>query len=52
MLDMQSIKTQDFKDLSPAELGMMIPQLLSYIDEQSNHIGEQRKRLDSAQQAR
>lgn len=29
----------------------MIPQLLSYIDEQSKHIGEQRKRLDSATQA-
>jgi transposase len=51
MLDVQSIKAQDLNGLSPAELGAMVPQLLSHIDEQSNHIGEQRKRLDSAQQA-
>ena len=51
MLDAHSIKAEDLKGLSMTELGVMIPQLLSYIDEQSNHIGEQRKRLDSAQQA-
>ena len=51
MLDLQSIKAQDLKGLSLTELGVMVPQLLSYIDEQSNHIGEQRKRIDSAQQA-
>jgi transposase len=58
MLDVQSIKARDLEGLSPTELGVMVPQLLSYIDEQSNHIeeqsrhiGEQRKRLDSAQQA-
>ena len=51
MLDAQSIKAEDLKGLSSTELGAMVPQLLSYIDEQSKHIGEQRKRLDSAQQA-
>ena len=51
MLDVQSIKAQDLDGLSPTELGVMVPQLLSYIDEQSKHIGEQRKRLDSAAQA-
>ena len=51
MLDTQSIKDQDLKGLSRVELGAMIPQLLSHIDEQERHIGEQDKRLDSAQQA-
>ena len=51
MLDTQSIKVQDLKGLSRTELDAMIPQLLSHIDEQERHIGEQGKRLDSAQQA-
>ena len=51
MLDTQSIKAQDLEGLSRVELNAMIPQLLSHIDQQSLHIGEQRKRLDSAAQA-
>ena len=51
MFDAQSIKAQDIEGLSPSELGVMIPQLLSYIEEQSKHIYEQRRQLDSAQQA-
>ena len=51
MLDTQSIKVQGLKGLSRTELDAMIAQLLSHIDEQERHIGEQGKRLDSAQQA-
>jgi transposase len=51
MLDKQSINVQGLKGLSRTELDAMIPQLLSHIDEQERHIGEQGKRLDSAQQA-
>ena len=38
MLDPQSLKAEDLKGLSSTELGTMIPQLLSYIDEQSKHL--------------
>ena len=51
MLDTQSIKAQDLDGLSRAELNALIPQLLSHVQEQTLHIGEQRKRLDSAAQA-
>lgn len=51
MLDTQSIKAQDLEGLSRAELNALIPQLLLHVDEQTQHIGEQRKRLDSADQA-
>ncbi len=42
---------QDLEGLSRAELNAMIPQLLSHIDEQIEHIAQQGKRLDSAAQA-
>jgi transposase len=48
MLDTQFIKAQDLNGLSRDELNALIPQLLSHVDEQTLHIGEQRKRLDSA----
>ena len=51
MLDTQSIKAQDLKGLSWAELNALIPQLLWHVDEQTRHIGEQRRQLDSAAQA-
>ena len=51
MLDTQSIKVQGLKGLSRTEMDAMVAQLLSHIDEQERHIGEQGKRLDSAQQA-
>ena len=51
MLNAPPIKAEDLQSLSSTELGAMVPQLLSYIDEQSKHIGHQRKRLDSAAQA-
>jgi len=51
MLDTQSIKVQGLKGLSRTEVDAMMAQLLSHIDEQERHIGEQGKRLDSAQQA-
>jgi transposase len=58
MLDIQSIKVAGLQGLGRTELSLMVPQLLSYIDEQSGyigeqavHIGEQRRQLDSAQQA-
>ncbi len=51
MLDTQSIKAQDLEGLSRAELNALIPQLLRHVDEQTQHIGEQRRRLDSAAQA-
>jgi transposase len=51
MLDVQSIRAEDLKSLTQTELGVMVPQLLSHIDEQCKHIDEQRKRLDSATQA-
>lgn len=51
MLDTQSIKAQDLDGLSRAELNALIPQLLLHVQEQTLHIGEQRKRLDSAAQA-
>ncbi len=50
MLDTQAIKAQGLRDLSRADLHALIPQLLWHVDEQMLHIGEQRKRLDSAAQ--
>ena len=49
--DTQSIKAQDLKGLSWVELNALIPQLLWHVDEQTRHIGEQRRQLDSAAQA-
>ena len=51
MLDMSSLENQDLEVLSRTELSAMIPQLLSYIGEQSQHIAQQGRQLDSAQQA-
>ena len=51
MFDTQAIKAQDIDGLSRAELNALIPQLLTHVQEQTLHIGEQRKRLDSAAQA-
>ena len=58
MIESQSIKVQDLAGLSPIELSALVPQLLWHIDEQSRYIGEQtkhivdqRRQLDSAAQA-
>jgi transposase len=51
MLEMQVLKADDLKGLGPAELTALAAQMLAHIVEQSKHIGEQGKRLDSAQQA-
>ena len=47
MLNVQAIKPQDLKALSAVELGTLATQMLAHIDEQSRHIGEQDKRIDS-----
>ena len=55
MLDMQAMALKDFDSLSRAELMAMIPQFQSQfqsrLQEQALHIDEQRKRLESADQA-
>jgi transposase len=51
MPEMQVLKADDLKGLGPAELTALAAQMLAHIVEQSKHIGEQGKRLDSAQQA-
>ena len=55
MLDKQSLASlaaaQELESLSPAELTAMISRLLSHVVEQDQHIGQQRKRLDSAEQS-
>ncbi len=50
MCDTPAIKAQDLGSLSRADLHALIPQFLSHVNEQNRHIGEQRKRLDSAAQ--
>ena len=51
MLDIAAFSAQDLKGLSPTELADTAQKMLAHISEQSNHIGEQRKRLDSQAQA-
>src|SRR5215213_4801089 len=55
MLDAQSLASlaaaEDLQSRSPAELTEMIARLLSHVVEQDQHIGQQRKRLDSAEQS-
>ena len=55
MLDKESLASlaaaQDPRSLSPAELTALISRLLSHVVEQDQHIGQQRKRLDSAEQS-
>lgn len=51
MFDTSSFNVRDLEGLSRFELSAMIPQLLSHIDEQSAHIAQQRRQLDSTQQA-
>ena len=51
MLDTQALKVQNLGGLSWFELSALIPQLLLHVDEQTQHIGEQRRQLDSAAQA-
>ena len=55
MLDAHSLaslaEARDLESLSPAELTAMISRLLSHVAEQDQHIGQQRKRIDSAEQS-
>lgn len=50
MLDAQSLKTEDLKGLSSAELTALATQMLAHIGEQSRHIEAQDKRIDSQAQ--
>ena len=51
MLDMHAIKPQDLNALSGAELAVIATHMLAHISEQSRHIGEQDKRIDSQARA-
>ena len=51
MLDVHAIKPQDLAALSAADLTALATQMLVHISEQSRHIGEQDKRIDSQAQA-
>lgn len=51
MLDVHAIKPQDLAALSAAELAGLATQMLAHISQQSRHIGEQDKRIDSQAQA-
>ena len=51
MLDVHAINAKDFSSLSSEGFAKLAAQMLAHIAEQDSHIGEQRKRLDSAAQA-
>ena len=51
MLDVHAIKPQDFAALSADDLAALATQMLTHIGQQSRHISEQDKRIDSQAQA-